>query len=128
MEAAAAGGVVTLPPYLKKTFGHARLCCELFEVLDLVGSLVADQERFADLPARGRRVVDKRFGPTAYTERLQRVLNVANGAITSSSDQRITPRISCAAVPTYWTTSFRDLRSKRSIKRRTKRFKRTWPR
>jgi hypothetical protein len=80
-EAAAAGCVVVLPSYLKRTFGDAGLYCEPAEALDLVRTVAADRERFAALSARGREVIGQRFGLASYLDRLQRVLGAARGDV-----------------------------------------------
>jgi glycosyltransferase involved in cell wall biosynthesis len=78
-EAAAAGCVVVLPPYLRRTFGDAGLYCEPAEAVDLVRSIAADRERFAELSARGREIIDERFGPSSYLARLEQVMRAAEG-------------------------------------------------
>jgi hypothetical protein len=80
-EAAAAGCVVILQPYLRRTFGDAGLYCEPVEALDLVSTVAADRERFAKLSARGREIIDHRFGLTSYLDRLEGVLAAARGDV-----------------------------------------------
>jgi hypothetical protein len=78
-EAAAAGCIVILHPYLRRTFGEAGLYCQPGEALDLIRAIAADRARFAAVSARGRVVIDQRFGVTAYLDRLERVLAAARG-------------------------------------------------
>lgn len=132
-EAAAAGCVVIVPPYLKRTFGEAGVYRESSEALDLVRSLAADPERFANLSAHGRRAIDKHFGPATYIKRLQRLLDLAEGAIDLEDiveqptyDRAKSLRSQARRASFYWTTSFRDVGSKRSLKRQVKRLKRKW--
>jgi hypothetical protein len=80
-EAAAAGCVVILQPYLRKTFGDAGLYCDAAEALDLVRAVAADGERFAKLSARGREIIDQRFGLASYLDRLERVLAAGRGDV-----------------------------------------------
>jgi hypothetical protein len=133
-EAAAAGCVVILPPYLKRTFGDAGLYCEPAQALALVRSVAADRERFAALSARGREVVDQRFGLASYLDRLQRVLAAARGDVALDEIiERPRPAISAIVqgepkrVTFYWQrTSSRiaKWRPKRALKREVKRIRR----
>jgi hypothetical protein len=133
-EAAAAGCVVILPPYLRRTFGDAGLYCEPAEALDLVRSVAADREHFAALSARGREIIDQGFGLTSYLDRLQRILAAACSDI--PLDEIVErPR---STVPTilrreakravfYWQTRrarITKMRPKRALKRQVKHFRR----
>jgi hypothetical protein len=133
-EAAAAGCVVILPSYLKKTFGDAGLYCEPAEALGLVRSIAADRQRFAELSARGRQVIEERFRLTSYLGHLQRVLAAARGDL--PLDEIIErPQL---AVPTilqgeakrasfYWRRAglrVPKLRPKPALKRQVKRLRR----
>jgi hypothetical protein len=133
-EAAAAGCVVILPPYLRRTFGEAGLYCEPAEGVDLVCSIAADRDRFAELSARGRAIIDQRFGLTSYLDRLERVLAAARGD--APLDEIIEPRR--LAVPaivqgeakraSFYLHRARSriskVRPRRALKRRLKSFKR----
>jgi hypothetical protein len=133
-EAAAAGCVAILPPYLRRTFGDAGLYCEPAEALDLIRSVAADGERFAKLSARGREVVDQRFGLTSYLDRLERVLMAARGDV--SPDEIIEPpRLTVTAIfrseakrsAFYWRRArarISRMRPKRALTRQVKRFTR----
>ena len=133
-EAAAAGCVVVVPPYLRKTFGHTGLYCESAEALDLVRKIAADRARFAGLSARGRQVVDQRFGLTSYLDRLESVLAAARGEI--PLDEVIErPRLAFSAIVQgetkrasfYWqrtSSKMSKLRPKRALKRQVKRLRR----
>jgi hypothetical protein len=133
-EAAAAGCVVILPDYLKRTFGDAGLYCEPAEALDLVRSTAADRERFAEFSARGRQVIEQRFGPTSYLDRLQRVLAAARGSVRLDEiverSRLAVPAILQGEIKraTFYLqrTSSRisKLRPKRALKRQVKRFRR----
>jgi len=133
-EAAAAGCVVILPPYLRKTFGDAALYCEPADALGLVREIAADQERFAALSARGRQMIDQRFGLAGYLDRLQRVLAAARGDV--ALDEIVErPQLPVSVILQgeakraflYWQrTSSRTskVKPKRALKRQLKRFKR----
>jgi hypothetical protein len=124
-----------LPPYLRKTFGDAGLYCEPAEAVDLVRSIAADRERFAALSARGREIIDQRFGLTSYLDRLERVLAAAHGDV--PLDEIIErPRL---AIPTilrgevkrasfYWqgtASRISKLKPKRALKRQVEAFQPT---
>jgi hypothetical protein len=133
-EAAAAGCVVILPPYLRKTFGDAGLYCEPVEALELVRSVAADRERFAELSARGRAIIDHRFGITSYIDRLHRVLAAARGD--AHLDEIVErPRLAVPGILRgeakracfYWQkagSSASKMRPKRALKRQVKRLRR----
>lgn len=132
-EAAAAGCVVILPPYLKRTFGDAALYCESSEALDLVFSISADRERFAELSKRGPQIIDRHFGPQGQLERLHRVLAAANGNIQldeivdrPSRDVAMTLRSYARIASFHWANSIRAIRSERFLRRRLKKIKRKW--
>ena len=76
-EAAAAGCVAIVPPYLEKTFGDAALYCAPEGAVDLVRAIAADRPRFAALSAHGREALRARFGPEDYLVRLRRLLAAA---------------------------------------------------
>jgi glycosyltransferase involved in cell wall biosynthesis len=133
-EAAAAGCVVILPSYLRKTFGDAGLYCEPAEALDLVRSVAADQEHFAELSARGRAIIDQRFGLTSYLDRLERVLAAARGDVQLDAIVE-RPRLAVPAIfqgeakraSFYWQrarSKISKMKPKRALKRRMKRVKR----
>jgi glycosyltransferase involved in cell wall biosynthesis len=133
-EAAAAGCVVILPPYLRRTFGDAGFYCEPAEALDLVRSIAADRERYAALSAQGREMIDQHFGLAGYLDRLQRVLAAARGDV--PLDEIIErPRLATPAIlegevkraAFYWQMRFSRIskvRPKRALKRQVKRFRR----
>jgi hypothetical protein len=133
-EAAAAGCVVILQPYLRRTFGEAGLYCKPVEALELVRAIAADRARFAALSARGREVIDQRFGLTSYLERLERVLAAARGDV--PLDEIIErPRRAVSAIlqgeakraAFYWQrrrSRISKMRPKRALKRQVKRFRR----
>jgi hypothetical protein len=133
-EAAAAGCVVILPPYLRKTFGDAGLYCDPAEALGLARSVAADRERFAELSARGREIIDQRFGLTSYLDRLQRVLAAARGDV--QLDEIIErPRLAVPAMLRgeakraifHWQRAHSrmvKMKPKRALKRQVKRFRR----
>jgi hypothetical protein len=133
-EAAAAGCVVILPPYLRRTFGDAGLYCEPAEALDLVRRIAADRERFAALSARGREIVDQRFGLASYLDRLARVLAAARGDI--ELDEIVErPRVPVPVVLRgqakralfYWqraSSKIVKMKPKRVLKRQVKQLKR----
>jgi hypothetical protein len=133
-EAAAAGCIVILPRYLSKTFGDAGLYCEPAEALELVRAVAVDRERFAELSARGREIIDQRFGLASYLDRLQRMLAAARGDI--PLDEIVErPRLTVPAVLQgeakravfYWQrrrSSIAKIRPKRALKREVKRFRR----
>lgn len=79
-EAAAAGCVAIVPPYLEKTFGDAAIYREPEDAVALVRSIAADRARFAALSAHGRDTLQARFGPEAYLVRLRRLLAAAAAA------------------------------------------------
>jgi hypothetical protein len=129
-EAAAAGCVVILPPYLRKTFGDAALYCEPAEALDLVCSVAANRERFAGLSARGREIIDERFGPSSYLARLEQVMRVAEGKISVGEIVEYPPRgvvkllrSHANRVSFHW-LAMSKARPKRGLKRRLKDFRR----
>jgi hypothetical protein len=78
-EAAAAGCIAIVPPYLKRTFGDACLYCEPGDARSLVRAISTDLRRFAELSARGGRIIDERFGPSSYLARLDQVMQVVDG-------------------------------------------------
>jgi hypothetical protein len=133
-EAAAAGCVVILPPYLRKTFGDAGLYCEPAQALDLVHSVAVDRNHFAQLSARGREIIDQRFGLTSYLDRLQRVLAAARGDV--PLDEIVErPRLAVSAIlhgeakraSFYWrmaSSKISKMRPKRALKRQVKRLRR----
>jgi hypothetical protein len=133
-EAAAAGCVVILPPYLRKTFGDAGLYCEPAEALALVRAIAADRERFAALSARGRELIDQHFGLASYLNRLQRVLAAARGDVPLEEIVE-RPRVPVAAilqgeakrVSFYWqrtSSGIAKWRPKHALKREVKRIRR----
>lgn len=76
-EAAAAGCVVIVAPYLEQTFGDAALYCEADEAVALVRAIAADPPRFAALSAHGREAIGRRFGPERHHARIQRLMSAA---------------------------------------------------
>jgi glycosyltransferase involved in cell wall biosynthesis len=133
-EAAAAGCIVILPPYLRKTFGDAGLYCEPAEAIDVVRSVAANRERFAELSARGRELVDQRFGLTSYLNRLEQVLAAARGDV-SLAEIIERPRLTLPALlqgeakraAFYWQrrrARISKMRPKHALKQQVKRFRR----
>lgn len=129
-EAAAAGCVVIVPPYFKRTFGDACLYCEPGDALALVRAVSADPRRFAELSARGGGIIDERFGPSSYLARLEQAMRVVDGKL--SLDELVEyPRRSVAKslrnhtrrASLHWRAMMKK-RPKRSLKRRFKQLRR----
>jgi hypothetical protein len=74
-EAAAAGCIVVLPPYLEATFGPAALYCAPEEAPSLLQSLHASPARFRDQSALARRYLDKAYGPAHFVSVVQQVID-----------------------------------------------------
>jgi hypothetical protein len=133
-EAAAAGCIPILPHYLRRTFDDAGLYCSPGEAMELVRSVAVDRERFAVLSARGREIIDQRFGPASYLDRLQRVLAAARGdgqldQIVEQPSLAIPALLRGEAKRTsfYWKRArarISKVRPKRALKRQVKRLRR----
>jgi glycosyltransferase involved in cell wall biosynthesis len=133
-EAAAAGCVVILQPYLRRTFGETGLYCEPVQAPELIRTVAADRARFAAFSARGREIVDQRFGLTGYLDRLQCVLAAARGDAPLDEiierPRRAVPVIlqgEAKRASLYWhkaRSRISKLRPKRALKREIKRFRR----
>jgi hypothetical protein len=129
-EAVAAGCVVIVPPYFRRTFGDACLYCEPGDALALVRAISADPHRFAELSSRGRCMIDERFGPNSYLARLEQLMRAADGRL--SIDEIVEyPRRgfvkllrSHANRVSFHQLAMTKARPKRSLKRRLKDFRR----
>lgn len=88
-EAAAAGCVLVLPPYLRETFGDAAVYCEPKDVAAIVRRYQADPEAYCRQSRRGYDIVRERFGPESLLRLARSTMiepNVAAGRKESGSD------------------------------------------
>ncbi len=122
-EAAAAGCVVIVPPYFKRTFGDACLYCEPGDALALVRAISGDPPRFAELSSRGRCTIDERFGPGSYLARLEQVMRAVDEqhSIVEQPQRGVVKLLRSHAnrVSFHW-LAMTKTRPKRSLKRRLK--------
>ncbi len=79
-EAIASGAVAILPEHFRATFGEAALYRAPDEVVPTVQELYADWEQYRLQSGLGAKLVERRFGPKPYLERVARLLgNTAAG-------------------------------------------------
>jgi hypothetical protein len=79
-EAIASGAVAILPEHFRATFGEAAMYRKPEDVVPTVRELYADWEQYRLQSSLGTKLVERRFGPKTYLERVARLINHATTA------------------------------------------------
>jgi UDP:flavonoid glycosyltransferase YjiC (YdhE family) len=101
-EAVASGAVAILPEHFRATFGEAALYRAPEEVVPTVREFYADWERYRLQSALGTRLVERRFGPQPYLDRVARLI----GNATDGRSKVTRPRASDSHNPSAEAESF----------------------
>jgi SAM-dependent methyltransferase len=91
-EAAAAGCVLILPPYLRDTFGDGAIYCEPRDVATVVRKYRSDSEAYRLQSKRGHDVVREHFGPESLLRLAKSSMVKPNVVIGKSSGDGWPPR------------------------------------
>src|SRR6185295_1391050 len=91
-EAIASGAVAILPDHFRATFGEAALYRAPEEVVPTVHELYADWQQYRLQSGLGMKVVERRFGPKPYLDRVARLIGDATGGRSKMTRPRVADR------------------------------------
>jgi UDP:flavonoid glycosyltransferase YjiC (YdhE family) len=91
-EAIASGAVAILPEHFRATFGEAALYRAPEEVVPTVREFYADWEQYRLQSGLGMRLIERRFGPKPYLDRVGRLIGNATDGCSKMTRSRVSDR------------------------------------